>query len=267
MNRSAMPGQRRNLSAHLARMLLPWATTALALLAWYLATTTRGAPGFFPSPAQVLTAAGDLNTEGLLWPSIAVSLARVGVGILIGIAVAIPTGILAGATSLGYLIVDKPAHMLRAIPFNALSPLLIIAIGIGEGMKVTLIAIGVFGPLYINLRDGVRNIDPRLIEFSRAYKLTRRTVFTQILLKATLPAFMTGLRFALTVAWIALVTCETVNSSTGLGYILARSQQFSRTDQMVLCVVLYALLGLLTETIVRGIEKIAIPWKFNSSKN
>jgi sulfonate transport system permease protein len=245
----------------IVRGLLPWVSVALLFAVWFVATNVRTAPGFFPSPQQVVAAGFDLNSEGLLWPSLAASLARVGTGLALGIVVAVPTGILAGSSRLGYIFLDKPAHMLRAIPFNALSPLLIIAVGIGEGMKITLIAVGVFGPLYVNLRDGVRNIDPKLLEFARAYHLNRRTIFAQILLRGTLPSFMTGLRFGLTVAWIALVTCETVNSQNGIGYILARSQQFSRTDQMVLCIVAYAVLGLASEGLVGLLERATLPWK------
>lgn len=156
---------------------------------------------------------------------------------------AVPAGIIAGSSTIGHAIMDKPIHMLRAVPFPALSPLLIVLLGIGEAMKVALIAIGVFALIYVNVRDGVRGIDPKLLELAQAYHLPKRTVFAKILLRGTLPRFMTGLRFALTVSWIALVTCETVNSSAGIGYVLSRSQQFYRTDQMVLCIVLYALWG------------------------
>ena len=86
-------------------------------------------------------------------------------------------------------------------------------------------------------------------------------MFRRILFRGALPSFMTGLRFAITVAWIALVTCETVNSTVGIGYILSRSQQFVRTDQMVLCVVLYALLGLGSEALVGVLERMLTPWR------
>ena len=151
--------------------------------------------------------------------------------------------------------------MLRAVPFPALAPLFIVVFGIGETMKTGLITVGVFGLVYVNLRDGVRNLDPRLFELAKVYHFSRATLFLRVLLPGALPGFMTGLRFALTVAWIALVTCETVNSSTGIGYMLSRSQQFSRTDQTVLCIVLYAVLGLLSETIVTLLERAALPWR------
>lgn len=239
-----------------------WIST-IVLLAWWL-FATAGTPADsrpLPSVCEVLAAGMDLNAEGLLFPSIAISLTRVVLGLTLGIAIGVPSGIIAGASRLGCTIIDKPVHMLRAIPFPALAPLLIVWLGIGEGMKITLIAIGSFSLIYVNVRDGVRSVDTKLLELARSYHVGKRTTFFKILFLGTLPNFMTGLRFALTVSWIALVTCETVNSSTGIGYILSRSQQFYRTDQMVLCVMLYAILGLAGEALVALIERAATPWR------
>ena len=236
-----------------------WASTVLIVLAWALATGGPAHNRSLPSPGEVWQALLALHSEGLLLPSIGVSLYRVSLGVALGVVTAVPAGIIAGSSTIGHAIMDKPIHMLRAVPFPALSPLLIVLLGIGETMKVALIAIGAFALIYVNVRDGVRGIDPKLLELAQAYHLPKRTVFAKILLRGTLPRFMTGLRFALTVSWIALVTCETVNSSAGIGYILSRSQQFYRTDQMVLCIVLYAFLGLFSEWLVGALERLVVP--------
>ena len=168
--------------------------------------------------------------------------------------IAVPAGVISGSTKLGDIIINKPGHMLRSVPFTALAPLLIILLGIGETMKIALIAIGVFGTFYVNMRDGVRNIDPKLLELARAYKVNSKTVFFTILLRGALPNFMTALRFAISVSWVALVTCETVNASKG----------FYRPDQMLLCIVLYAIAGLLSEGIATLLEKICMPERRSS---
>ena len=229
-----------------------WAST-LAL--WALCTRSAPDTRALPSPGEVAAAFVALRDEGVLWPSVRVSVLRVLAGLAVGVALAVPAGVVSGASRIGGAIIDKPVHMLRAIPFPALAPLLIVMLGIGEAMKITLIAVGAFALVYVNVRDGVRAIDPGLIELARAYRMPQHVVFTKILLRGVLPQFMTGLRFAITVSWIALVTCETVNSSVGIGYLLTRSQQFFRTDQMVLCIVLYAALGLLSEWIVGVLER------------
>lgn len=230
-----------------------WAST-LAL--WALCTRSAPDTRALPSPGEVAAAFVALRDEGVLWPSVRVSVLRVLAGLAVGVALAVPAGVVSGASRIGGAIIDKPVHMLRAIPFPALAPLLIVMLGIGEAMKITLIAVGAFALVYVNVRDGVRAINPGLIELARAYRMPQHVVFTKILLRGVLPQFMTGLRFAITVSWIALVTCETVNSSVGIGYLLTRSQQFFRTDQMVLCIVLYAALGLLSEWIVGLLERL-----------
>lgn len=223
---------------------------------WALCTRSAPDTRALPSPGEVAAAFVALRDEGVLWPSVRVSVLRVLAGLAVGVALAVPAGVVSGASRIGGAIIDKPVHMLRAIPFPALAPLLIVMLGIGEAMKITLIAVGAFALVYVNVRDGVRAINPGLIELARAYRMPQHVVFTKILLRGVLPQFMTGLRFAITVSWIALVTCETVNSSVGIGYLLTRSQQFFRTDQMVLCIVLYAALGLLSEWIVGLLERL-----------
>ncbi|WP_239457415.1 ABC transporter permease [Bifidobacterium pullorum] len=239
----------------------PWASTLVLFLWWFLATRSPASSRPLPSPAEVLAAGRDLAAEGLLWPSVGTSLARVLAGLALGVALAVPAAVLSGASRIGLAVIDRPVHMLRAIPFPALSPLFIIWLGIDELMKVALIAVGVFGLVYVNVRDAIRGLDPRLAELARAYRLPRVLVFRRILFRGALPGFFTGLRFAITVAWIALVTCETVNSTVGIGYVLARAQQFSRTDQMMLCVLLYALLGLASEAVVALLERLLLPWR------
>lgn len=245
----------RRMSHLAAHTLIAWASTAVLVVLWLLGTRSPAGTRALPSPGEVAAAAASLASDGVLWPSVRVSVARVMTGLAIGVALAVPAGIISGASRIGEAVIGKPAHMLRAIPFPALAPLLIVMLGIGEAMKVALIAVGAFSLIYVNVRDGVRAIDPGLLELARAYRMPRRVVFMKILLRGALPQFMTGLRFALTVSWIALVTCETVNSSAGIGYLLSRAQQFFRTDQMVLCIVLYAALGLLSEWLVSMLER------------
>ncbi|EIK85813.1 binding-protein-dependent transport system, inner membrane component [Gardnerella pickettii 00703C2mash] len=253
----------KNASSSL-RLCVPWLSTLVILIGWFLATLGPKETRHIPSPAEVINAFQELNSEGLIWPSLGISFTRVIAGLCLGMIIAVPAGVISGSTKLGDIIINKPGHMLRSVPFTALAPLLIILLGIGETMKIALIAIGVFGTFYVNMRDGVRNIDPRLLELARAYKVNSKTVFFTILLRGALPNFMTALRFAISVSWVALVTCETVNASKGIGYVLARSQEFYRPDQMLLCIVLYAIAGLLSEGIATLLEKICMPERRSS---
>ncbi|MCL1818097.1 MAG: ABC transporter permease [Spirochaetaceae bacterium] len=214
-----------------------------------------------PGPGEIAAAALALAREGILAESLLASFGRVACGLALGIVLGVPLGLVSGASRIAELVFDRPMQMLRAIPFNALAPLLIILIGVGEPMKISLIVIGVFVPLYLNTRSGVINFDAKLLELSRAYRMSRPVVAWQILFKGVLPSILTGLRFACAIAWIALVTCETVNAKSGIGYMLSRAQTFARLDQEMVCILLYAVLGLTTDAGVRLLEKAATRWK------
>ena len=241
------------------KSLKAWISTIVIVFLWFLVTLGPVEDRALPSPLEVIKAFVDLHNEGILWPSLAISIFRVVAGLVLGIAFALPAGILSGGSAIGETIINKPSHMLRSIPFPALAPLLIIFLGVDELMKIMLIAIGVFGPMYVNIRDGVRNIAPRLIELAKAYHIKKSTVFTTIFMRGTLANFMTGLRFSISVAWVALVTCETVNSSIGIGYILSRAQQFFRPDQMMACIIMYAIAGLGSEITANIFEYLLMP--------
>jgi sulfonate transport system permease protein len=239
-----------------------WVSSLAILVAWWAATDLRGLDKYrFPSPGAVVDAAIELAGTGVLWSSLAASMGRITAGVLIGLALGVPIGLLSGASEAATIVVDRPIQMLRAIPFNATTPVLIILLGVGEVMKVSLIVIGVFVPIYLNTRAGVKGLDPKLLEVGRVYRMSRWTVFSQILLRGVMPSTLTGLRFSLAIAWIALVTTETVNADAGLGFILSMAQQFVRLDQILLCIVLYAILGLLTDWLVRSLEKRLLRWR------
>jgi sulfonate transport system permease protein len=214
-----------------------------------------------PGLGQIAAAALELAHNGLLWDSLCASLMRVAWGLFLGLALGVPLGLLSGASRIAEIIFDKPVQMLRAIPFNALAPLLIIFLGVGEPMKISLIIIGVFVPIYLNTRAGVIHFDTKLLELVRAYKMPKAAVAWQVLFKGVLPSILTGLRFAFAIAWIALVTCEAVNAKSGIGYMLSRAQTFSRIDQEIVCILLYAVLGLITDRLVRFLETRVSRWK------
>lgn len=241
------------------KSFIAWISTIVIVFCWFIITLGPVENRALPSPFEVIKAFVDLHNEGILWPSLAISVFRVVAGLLLGIAFAPPAGILSGGSAIGETIINKPSHMIRSIPFPALAPLLIIFLGVDELMKIMLIAVGVFGPMYVNIRDGVRNIDPRLIELAKAYHIKKSTIFTTIFMRGTLANFMTGLRFSISVAWVALVTCETVNSSIGIGYILSRAQQFFRPDQMMACIIMYAIAGLGSEITANIFEYLFMP--------
>lgn len=239
-----------------------WVSSLILLVAWWVGSATGAIdPTVLPGPVAVWQAGVELAQTGLLWNSLVASISRIVVGTVIGLVGGVVLGLAAGTVTTAEIVVDRPIQMLRVIPFNALAPLLIIVLGIGEPMKISLIVIGVFVPVYLNAFAGVRGIDPKLLELARVYRVRRPVVLVRVLFQGSLASILTGLRFSLAIGWIALVTSETVNAQSGVGYILAQAQQFVRTDRVVLCIVIYAVLGLLTDWLVRLLERRLLRWR------
>lgn len=213
------------------------------------------------SPIQVAQVFGELSSSGELWPSVLVSLRRVAIGLLIGVSIGTALGLVAGLSRAGEELVDAPLQMLRALPFLGLLPLLIVWLGIGEAIKIGLVVIGVIFPVYLNLHKGIRSVDPRFAELSRACGVGRWGVIRQVILPGALPSFLVGLRFSLGIAWLSLVVAETVNADQGIGYLIMQGQQYLNTDVIVMGLVIYALLGLAMEGVVRLIERRTLPWR------
>ena len=198
---------------------------------------------------------------GQLGPSILTSLRRVVIGLAIGVSIGTVLGLVAGLSRFGEEIVDGPMQMIRSLPFLGLMPLLIVWLGIGEGVKIGLVVIGVIYPIYLNLHKGIRAVDPRFAELSKACGVGRWGVIRKVILPGALPAFLVGLRFSLGIAWLSLVIGETVNADKGIGYLIMQGQQYLQTDVIVMGLVIYALLGLILEGIVRLIEWRLLPWR------
>lgn len=249
---------KRRLAPLLRRALVP-----VALIVIWQALSSLGVldSSTLASPVQVAQVFDELSASGELWPSVLVSLRRVAIGLLIGVTIGTVLGLIAGLSRVGEELVDAPLQMLRALPFLGLLPLLIVWLGIGEAIKIGLVVIGVIFPVYLNLHKGIRSVDPRFAELSRACGVGRWGVIRQVILPGALPSFLVGLRFSLGIAWLSLVVAETVNADQGIGYLIMQGQQYLNTDVIVMGLVIYALLGLAMEGVVRLIERRTLPWR------
>lgn len=244
------------------RALRSWASTVAIVLVWYLAAVTGLLdPRTLPGPDRVLVAAGESLVDGTLPVAVAVSTGRVAVGAALGVLLGVGLGAAAGFSRLGQDVVDKPMQMLRTIPFTALVPLLILWFGIGEEPKIILVSFGVAIPMYVNTYGGIRNVDIKLVEVARVSGLTGSRIATRVLVPAALPTILLGLRSALALGWIAVIVAETVGADAGIGFLMSEARQFVRTDVMLVCLCLYAVLGLCTDFMVRLLERRLLAWR------
>jgi sulfonate transport system permease protein len=213
------------------------------------------------SPLQIAAAAGGLVADGTLGAATLVSVQRVLIGFAVGASIGLVLSVVAGLSRLGEDAIDPPMQMLRTLPHFGLIPLFIVWMGIGEMPKIALIALGVSFPLYLNTFAGIRSIDRKFLEAAKTLHLSRRQQLQHVIVPGALPQSLVGLRQSLGVAWLSLIVAETVSASSGLGYMINQAREFQQTDVIVVGLAVYSLLGLLTDALVRSVERRALSWR------
>ena len=232
------------------------------LLLWYVLSATGVlAPDVLAGPGVVFGKALSMIGDGELPTAIVVSAQRVLFGFLIGAAAGLALALAAGLFRLGEDLVDSTVGLFRTLPWVGLIPLFIIWFGINEEPKIALVALGVAFPIYFNVYAGIRGVDAQLVEAGRVLGLSRWGLVRHVVLPGSLPGALVGLRYALGTAWLALVWAEQVNASQGIGYLMNNAQQFFQTDVIVVCLVTYAVLGLVCDLIVRLGTKYLLSWR------
>jgi sulfonate transport system permease protein len=214
-----------------------------------------------PSPLAVAEAFWQLLVTGQLLGNLWVSLLRVMFGLGIGVALGTAFGLFAGLSRLGEDTIDSTLQMVRTLPHLALIPLFILWFGIGETPKIALIALGSVFPIYLNLFAGIRAVDRKVIEAASTLDLTRAEIIWNVVLPGALPSFLVGLRYAVGIAWLTLVVAEQVNANSGIGYLVMNARDFLETDVIFVGLIIYAILGLATDQMVRAIERRALAWR------
>lgn len=213
------------------------------------------------APSKVLDLGWDMLRDGTLGPAIWASLRRVLWGLAIGLPVATALALAAGLTRIGDDLIDRNIQMLRFVPAIGLLPLFILWLGIGETVKVTLIVIGVSFPVYVNTYSAIKQLDPGYLELSRVVGLGRFARIRRVVLPGAMPGFLVGVRLATAIAWLILVFAEQVNAEQGLGALIIKAQTFFQSDVILVCLLVYAVLGLITDTLVRLLEKGLLRWQ------
>lgn len=249
---------RRSAPRWLRRAVVP-----VFLLALWQVLSASGAleSDILASPGTIARTAWTLVSDGTLPSAMFVSLQRVAVGLAVGVLAGVLLALASGLSRLGEDLVDPVVQMLRSVPWVGVIPLFIIWLGIGEAPKIALISLGVAFHLYLNVYAGIRGVDAQLVEAGTSLGLGRRGLIRHVVLPGALPGAMTGLRYSLATAWLALVFGEQVNADDGLGFLMNQAREFFRTDVIVVCLVVYAVLGLLADFIVRTLERLLLQWR------
>lgn len=234
----------------------------ILLIGWEIAGRTNLIEAhLLPIPSVILQSIYTMAVDGTLWGHMGTTLIRVFVGFFIGTAAAIIIGSFVGYTKIFEYLLDPMIQAFRSIPSLAWVPLFILWMGIGETSKVALIAVGVFFPVYLNMVAGIRGVDRKLIEVGRIYGFSSFEIVRKIILPAALPSFLTGIRSGLGLGWMFVVAAEIMGASKGLGYLLTLGQNTYSADVIIGSILLFAVLGKLTDWILKMIEERSLKWQ------
>ncbi len=258
---AASPDRRSRIPTAAPRWLVGLIVPVTLLVLWqWLVNLEVYTRSQLPAPKDVWLAGQQLWQADLLLDHIAISAERVALGFAWGAGIAILVGLVVGLSPLVDALLRPTIDAFRAIPSLAWVPLLILWLGIGDQPKITLVAIGVFFPVFTALVGGIQQIDRKLVEVGQAYGLRGPALAWNILLPAAAPSLLTGLRIGLAQGWLFLVAAELIGASKGLGYLLTDGQNTGRADIIVLSIVLLALLGKGTDILLGLLQRRVLRW-------
>jgi sulfonate transport system permease protein len=259
------PAQERSTATRRTR----WIRPVLGLLvpvtlavAWEIVVRLGWSSGrLAPPPSVVFQTFVDLARTGELQRDTLVTLGRVAAGFALGAVVGTVVGAATGYSVLLRRLLDPSLQGLRAIPSIAWIPLFILWLGIFEASKVTLIAVGVFFPVYLGVMGAIQSVDRKLVEVGRAFRLSAFEMVRRILLPAVLPAYVLSLRSGLGLGWMFVVAAELMGASEGLGYLLIDGQQLGKPAQIVAAIVIFAILGKTTDWLIEIATAPLLRWQ------
>lgn len=213
------------------------------VVAWQLASGPIIDPFILPPPTTVAAGLVELARDGTLWTSSAISLFRILSGWFIGSAIAIPIGLLVGASPNARAIIDPFIHFFRFVPAIALITLFILWFGVGEESKIALIVYAVGFIVMVNTATGVGSIPADKLDAARILGAKRRDMFFDVIAPAAVPFAFVGMRLALAAAFVVIVGAEIVAANSGLGYLVWTSRLYFRIDWIFAGVLVIGLLG------------------------
>jgi sulfonate transport system permease protein len=245
------------------RLISPLAAVGL----WQLLSATGVLPtSRIASPAAIAHTAYTLVTTnsptyGTLQASLLVSAERWAIGLCVGVAIAVLLAVVSGLSRIGEYAFDPLLNAARSVPLLGLLPLFIVWFGIDNLPKILIVMLGALFPMYVNTFAGIRGVDPKLGELGDVLGLSRWQLVRHIVLPGSLPSALTGLRLSVVGSLLALVVAEQVNANAGLGFMISTAQEFLATNIIMVCLIVYAILGLLVDGAVRMVERRALSWR------
>jgi sulfonate transport system permease protein len=258
----AQQGAASNRWGRLAWPALGFVLPVTLAVAWEFIVRMGWASGrLAPPPSVIFATFVELARTGELQRNTLVTLGRVAAGFSIGVTAATVIGAAAGYSPLVRRLLDPSLQALRAIPSIAWVPLFILWLGIFEASKITLIAVGVFFPVYLGLMGAIQSVDRKLVEVGHAFRLSDVEMVRRILLPAVLPAYVISLRSGLGLGWMFVVAAELMGASEGLGYLLIDGQELGKPAEIIAAIVAFAIVGKSTDWLIALVAAPFLRWE------
>jgi NitT/TauT family transport system permease protein len=234
---------------------LPCFTAAAVLAAWHLAVVWSGGD-LFPTPLQVLRGIVELAEKGLLAKYIVASLFRVTWGFGLAVLVGVPLGLVLGWFRPAFLALNPLIQALRPISPIAWIPIAILWFGVTDAAPVFLIFLASVFPITVSAMAAVQNMQQVYLRAAQNFGLSGLPLFRRVILPASLPQIITGIRIALGVAWLVVVAAEMIAVNSGLGYLIIDARNAGkRYDLVVAGMVMIGAIGLVLDLLVRRLER------------
>lgn len=231
-------------------------------VAWELAVRFGFTSGrLMPPPSRLAATALELIRSGELQVHIAATMIRVGLGFLFGAVAGTVMGALTGSSALLRRLLDPSLQALRAIPSIAWVPLFILWLGIFETSKLALVSLGVFFPVYLGVLSAIQDVDRKLLEVGRVFGLSAFGQIRRIILPAILPTWVAALRSGLGLGFMFVLAAELLGASEGVGYLLLDGQQMGRADSILVAMIIFAILGKLSDSILVAMARPVLRWQ------
>lgn len=239
------------------------AVIVLLIAIWWAVLIVTGSL-IFPTPWAVVTGTWELIENGTLWQHISASLIRVGIGFGLAVCVAVPLGLWMGWVGGAYRMLNPLFQMLRPISPIAWIPIAILWFGVGNASPIYLIFISSVFPMVVQTTVGVHTIEKRYLRAAENFGVSRRTLFTRVVIPAVLPQVVVGMRIGLGVAWLVVVAAEMIALRSGLGYMIMDSRNAgNRYDLVVAGMIIIGLIGLSLDGLMRLLEGMRwVRWRY-----
>jgi sulfonate transport system permease protein len=261
---SAVPSRRArpDLRSRLGRLSLGWLLPVGLLSLWTIAAENAWAPPqILPPPRLVLDTIIDLAKSGDLLLNYGISLGRVAAGFALGSALGAVLGVAMGLSRRVEQYLYPTFNALSQVPVLGWLPLAMMLFGIGESLKIVIIAQASLVPVAINVLIGIRRVPVQYVEVARVFEFSRKQYLRKVILPATVPSLFVGVRYGLTLAWLSLVTVELLASSEGLGFLIVWGRQLFQLDLVLAAILSVGIVGLLFDKGLAMLESKLLRWR------